>query len=124
MTFACIENSCRSQIAEALANRLFADRGLEFSSAGTGPADEVDPGAVEMLKGIGIDWKGTTKTFDDIPAPDVVVTMGCDVQCPYIPGARMFQWEIPDPRGKDLSEYLKVKDLIAEKLERLINGEI
>jgi len=119
-----VENSCRSQIAEALANNLFSDRGLEFSSAGTAPADQVDPGAVKMLQSTGIDWKGTAKTFEEIPAPDVLVTMGCDVQCHYIPGARMFQWEIPDPRGKDLSEYLKVKDLIAEKLDRLINEEI
>ena len=119
-----MENSCRSQIAEALANNLFSDRGLEFSSAGTDPADQVDPGAVEMLKSIGIDWKGTTSTFDDIPAPDVLVTMGCDVQCPYIPGARMFQWEIPDPKGNDMTEYLRIKDIIAEKLDRLINKEI
>ncbi|MBD3178407.1 MAG: hypothetical protein GF417_01800, partial [Candidatus Latescibacteria bacterium] len=124
ITFACTENSCRSQIAEALAEENYSVLGHEFSSAGTDPAEEVDPGAISMLSELGIDWKGAPKTFAEIATPEVVVTMGCDVQCPFIPGARMIEWEIPDPKGKERDEYLKVRDLIAGKLARLIDEEL
>jgi len=124
ITFACVENSCRSQIAEALANEMFAGEDLEFSSAGSQPADEADPGAIAMLRDNGIDWKGVPKSFGDIPAPDVMVTMGCDVQCPFIPGARMIEWEIPDPKGKERAEYIRIKELIEGKLRKLVTENL
>lgn len=66
ITFACVENSCRSQIAEALAKKMFADCGIEFSSAGTHPAQKVDEGAVALLKKTGIQWKRFPVSFADI----------------------------------------------------------
>jgi len=121
IAFACVENSCRSQLAEALAKKLYADSGIEFSSAGTHPAKKVDKGVLSMLKDMSIQWKEVPKTFADIDKPDVVVTMGCDVRCPYIPGVKTISWEIPDPKGKSQEQYGEVKKLIEEKLVDLIN---
>jgi len=121
IAFACVENSCRSQIAEALAIKLFPDSDVEFSSAGTHPAKTVDEGVLAMLKHSGIQWNGSPKSFADIDKPDIVVTMGCDVRCPYIPGVQTISWDIPDPKGKSQDHYIKVKKLIKEKLIDLIN---
>lgn len=121
ITFACVENSCRSQIAEAIAKMKFGDKGIEFSSAGTHPAAKVDEGAFALLKKFGISRQGAPKSFADIDKPDIVVTMGCDVRCPYIPGVKTIAWEIPDPKGKSQEQYVKVKKLIEEKLADLID---
>ncbi|MFO7890495.1 MAG: low molecular weight phosphatase family protein [bacterium] len=124
IVFACVENSCRSQIAEALAKKMFADSDFEFFSAGTHPAKKVDEGTISILKQTGIQWKGFPKTFADIDKPDVVVTMGCDVKCPYIPKAKMISWDIPDPKGKNQEEYEKTTLLIKRKLIDLIDTSI
>lgn len=79
---------------------------------------------MSALKELGIEWKGRPKSFRDIETPDVVVTMGCEVQCPYIPGARMIQWEIPDPKGGSEEEYLEAAGLVKRKLIRLIEDGI
>ena len=121
ITFACVENSCRSQIAEALAKNNYAREEVEFSSAGTQPAEKVDEGALTLLQKLGIEWSGTPKSFADIDKPDIVVTMGCEVRCPYIPGAKMISWEIPDPKGKTQKEYMRIKTLIENRLIDLIN---
>ncbi len=122
VTFACVENSCRSQIAEALAIDMFSDSGIDFSSAGTHPAEKVDEGVLTLLKGLGIQWEGYPKSFADIDKPDIVVTMGCEVECPFIPGVKMILWEIPDPKGKSQKEYEKTKDLIKSKLIKKFEG--
>lgn len=121
ITFACVENSSRSQITEALAIKMFTASGIEFSSAGTHPAAQVDEKILTMLKKSGINWKGYPKSFADIDKPDIVVTMGCDVRCPYIPGVRTISWEIPDPKGKSQEQYGEVKKIIEKKLGNLIN---
>jgi arsenate reductase len=124
ITFACVENSCRSQIAEALAKNRFARKGVEFSSAGTHPAEKVDDGALTLLHDLGIEWRGKPKSFADIDKPDIVVTLGCEVRCPFIPGARMISWDIPDPKGKSKKEYKKTKNLIENKLINLMKNEM
>lgn len=121
IVFLCAENSCRSQIAEALALNLFKRDDLEFASMGTQPAMEVDKGALEILKEEGIFWDGKPKVLSYEQKPDIVVTMGCDVGCPVILGAQVIQWNIPDPKGKSIEEYRKVLNIIKEKLTELIN---
>jgi len=119
IAFVCVENSCRSQIAEALAKELCDRPDLEFVSGGTHPADEVDQKALEVLQEEGIKWRGKPKTIPREPI-DVVITMGCDVVCPVIPGAKKIDWDIPDPKGKDIEEYRKTLRIIKEKVMELL----
>jgi protein-tyrosine-phosphatase/ribosomal protein S27AE len=119
IAFVCVENACRSQIAEALAEKLCDRPDLEFVSGGTHPADEVDRRALEVLQEEGIEWRGKPKAIPGGPI-DIVVTMGCDVVCPFIPGAKKIDWDIPDPKGKDIEEYRKVLKIIKEKVTELL----
>ncbi len=119
IAFLCIGNSCRSQIAEALAKSIALDDKVEFYSAGTNPEKEVNKNAIKILSQYNIKWKGYPKTIDKIPKPDIVVTMGCGVDCPVIPGAKVIDWEIPDPIGKNISEYYKITKLIHSELIKL-----
>ena len=121
IAFACVENSCRSQMAEALARKLYPDQGIEFVSAGTHPADDVDRGVIEVLKGEGIVWKGHPKDFSKIGEVDMLVTMGCDVECPFLPGVSTVEWDIVDPKGKNQSEYQKVLEHIKDNVIRLVD---
>ena len=101
LLFLCTGNSCRSQMAEGFARKIFGDR-AEVSSAGTEPDDRVHPLAVEVMAERGVDISSArTKGLDDLPDPrfDLVVTV-CDrarEACPFMPGARMLPWDIPDP---------------------------
>jgi len=117
IAFICRENSCRSQIAEALAKIIIPD--IEFMSAGTNPGREVDTVAIKVLKEMGIDWNGYPKNISEIDKPDIIVTMGCGVECPGIPGVKVVEWNIPDPKGKDIGAYHQVVELIKEKLLEL-----
>jgi len=119
IAFVCKENTCRSQIAEALARKIWGQVGMEFFSAGIHPARTIDPLALEVLQEEGIHWQGSPKSLDQIGQLDVLVTMGCDVVCPYIPGARTVEWDILDPRGKAIEEYRQVTQMIREKLLEL-----
>ncbi len=121
IAFVCVENSCRSQIAEALAKKMFPQAGMEFVSAGTNPAESVDTGAIQFLKQDEINWNGKPKFFSEIGNPDILVTMGCDVECPYIPGARIIEWDILDPKGKKIAEYRQVAQKIKDKLLQLVD---
>ena len=123
IVFLCRENSCRSQIAEALAWKYHAKQGVQFGSAGNYPADEIDPGAVEILKEEGIDWSGRPKTLDRIGKPGIVITMGCEVECPHVPGVKRIEWDIPDPKGKQRGDYQRVVRMIRDKLEKLAEAE-
>jgi len=118
--FACVGNSCRSQMAEALCRRVLP--GVECASAGSRPARKVHPLAVEVMAEAGIDISGARpKGFDDLPDLrwDLLVTMGCEVECPFLPGARIVGWEIPDPTRGDLDAFRHVRDLIGRLLEDL-----
>ncbi len=103
VAFFCVHNSCRSQIAEAL-GRYFAGDSYEFYSAGSQTKPEINRDAVRLVKEIyGIDMEKTqySKTADEIPTPDIAVSMGCEVGCPYIGRAFDDDWGIEDPTGRD-----------------------
>ena len=119
--FVCVGNSCRSQMAEALARKSGKKRNLEFVSMGTRPAREVDPMAVEVLKEEGIIWRGKPKGIQDDEPIDVVVTMGCEVACPIIPAERRIEWDIPDPKGKAIKAYRQTLKVIKEKVAELLS---
>jgi len=108
IAFLCIKNSCRSQIAEALC-RHFAGDIFTCYSAGSDPGDRVDPTAVRLMQEIyGIDLsQNRPKYISDLPDIDIIVTMGCGVACPVIPGAKRIAWQIDDPVGKGEEAYLR-----------------
>ena len=110
IAFICVHNSCRSQIAEALGKHLRGDE-FDFYSAGTETKPQINQDAVRLMKQLyGIDMELTqySKTFGEIPSPDVVISMGCDVDCPFI--GRVFDenWGLEDPTGKSDEEFKAV----------------
>lgn len=121
VAFVCTGNSCRSQMAEGFA-KLFGSDVFEVYSAGTHPADEVNPNAVEAMKEIGIDISGQyPKLLRDIPADlDILITMGCGVVCPFVPNKYKEDWGLEDPVGKPIEEFRKVREIIKEKVEELV----
>ncbi len=113
IAFICVHNSCRSQIAEALGKHLRGNE-FDFYSAGTETKPQINQDAVRLMKQLyGIDMEQTqySKTIDKIPTPDIVISMGCDVGCPYIGRAFDDNWNLPDPTGKS-DEFFKT--VIAE----------
>ena len=112
--FVCIQNAGRSQMAQALFARAAGGR-HQARSAGSRPAARVHPPVVEALHEIGIDVAANVPHRlgeDDMRWADVVVTMGCGDECPYIPGERYVDWELPDPAGRPLGEVRAVRDEI------------
>ena len=121
VAFICVHNSCRSQIAEALGKRLAADV-FESYSAGTELKDHINPDAVRLMKKVyGIDMEQTqyNKLITDIPAPDVVIFMGCNVSCPNVPSQYAENWGLDDPSGQSDEVFLKTIRLIEEKIIQL-----
>ena len=119
--FACVGNSARSQIAEAFCRALGSD--VKCASAGSSPAAQVDPNAVAVMKEIGMDISSARpKGFKDLPdlKYGYLVTMGCEVVCPFLPGAREVKWDIPDPHGKDIAEFRRVRDIIKAEVQKLL----
>lgn len=119
IAFLCVHNSCRSQIAEALGKRFAGDK-YDFYSAGTETKPQINQDAVRLMKQLyGIDMEQTqySKTIDKIPTPDVVISMGCDVGCPYIGRAFDDNWNLPDPTGKSDEVF---KSVIAEIKKRIL----
>jgi len=119
--FACVGNSARSQMAEALCRDMSQD--IECASAGSDPAAVVAPHAVEVMKEVGIDTgRAVPKGFKDLPDRrfDYLVTMGCEVGCPFMPGAKVVGWQIPDPHGKDIAEFRRVRDIIKAEVQKLL----
>lgn len=118
VAFVCVHNACRSQIAEALGRRLAADV-FESFSAGTQARPRINADAVRLMKQrYGIDMEATqrSKTLEALPPVDVVVTMGCNVQCPALPCAFREDWGLEDPTGKDDGAFLAVMTKIEEKV--------
>jgi arsenate reductase len=107
-------------MAEALAKKIVRDNDVEFMSAGSHPTKHIDPGVLKILKEEGIEWTGKPKSFRDIGRPDIVVTMGCDVECPFIPGARTISWDLKDPKGKSMEAYRFVRSGIDRLLSQLM----
>ena len=120
--FVCIENSNRSQMAEAFAK--LSSEEVEAYSAGSKPAGRINAKAVAAMKEIGYDLaKHQSKSLDEIKqfAPfDVVVTMGCGDACPWMPAKKFIDWEIPDPKEMDETNFRLVRDLIKNKVEELL----
>lgn len=121
VAFICVHNSCRSQIAEAL-GKHFRSNDFEFYSAGTETKPKINQDAVRLIKKLyGIDMEKTqySKTFDKIPMPDVAVSMGCDVGCPYIGKAFDENWGLPDPTGQGDEMFINVIKQIEVKVKNL-----
>jgi arsenate reductase len=120
--FVCLHNAGRSQISEALFIRAAGGR-HEARSAGTTPADRVHPEVVEAMGELGIDLsarKPRRLTQEDAEWADVVVTMGCGDECPYVPGKRYLDWGLPDPRGQPLDAVRRTRDEIGQRVEELV----
>jgi arsenate reductase len=118
----CVHNSCRSQIAEALGKMIAGDR-FEFFSAGTCTKPGINQDAVRLMKKIyGIDMEKDqySKTFDEIPTPDVVISMGCDVGCPYIGRRFDDNWGLSDPTGENDEVFKSIIGKIEKKIRELI----
>jgi arsenate reductase len=120
--FVCIQNAGRSQIAQSLFARA-ADGRHQARSAGSHPAELVHPPVVEVMRELGVDVGGNAPhklDQDDLQWADLVVTMGCGDECPYIPGKRYIDWEIDDPAGRPLDEVRRIRDQIDVRVEALI----
>ena len=118
VAFVCVHNSCRSQMAEALGKKLAADV-FESYSAGTETKPRINADAVRLMKQVhGIDMEQTqfSKLLSDIPPVDVVVTMGCNVQCPFLPCQHREDWGLEDPSGKDDAVFLETMAAIEQKV--------
>lgn len=121
VAFICVHNSCRSQIAEALGRHLAPDV-FESYSAGTEPEPQINQDAVRLMKQIyGIDMEKTqySKLLSDIPAVDVVVTMGCNVRCPFLPCTERFDWGLEDPTGAGDEAFIETIREIHTKIVEL-----
>ena len=124
--FTCVHNSCRSQMAEAIGNYLYGDV-LECYSAGTVLKDKINQDAVRIIKELyGIDMEAIghhSKLINEIPDPDIAISMGCDVGCPFIGRPFDDDWGLPDPTGKSDDEFKRVIKEIEDKLKQLISIE-
>jgi arsenate reductase len=123
--FVCLHNAGRSQISQALFERA-ADGRHNARSAGTTPGERVHPEVVEVMKELGIDLSERVPHLlsrEDAEWADVVVTMGCGDKCPYIPGRRYIDWDLPDPKGQPLDVVRGTREEIARRVEALL-GEL
>lgn len=122
IAFVCVHNSCRSQMAEALMKHLAGDL-FDVYSAGTENYHEVKPGAVQVIEEMDISMDGHyPKLLDAIPESiDILITMGCNVQCPFVPHRYMTDWGLDDPSGGPIDDYRKTRDVIEQKCKQLIN---
>lgn len=110
VAFICVHNSCRSQIAEALGKKYLSDI-CDCYSAGTETKPEINRDAVRLMKriyGIDMDKDQYSKLISDIPEPDIVVSMGCNVVCPYVPNKLNLNWGLDDPTGQGDEKFLEI----------------
>lgn len=121
VAFICVHNSCRSQIAEAL-GKHFASDTFESYSAGMETKPEINQDAVRLMKEqYGLDMESTqqSKLLSEIPSVDIVITMGCNVECPYLPCKHREDWGLEDPTGKNDQEFMSVIKQIERSIENL-----
>ncbi len=121
IAFICVHNSCRSQMAEAFGKKYLSDK-YECYSAGTETKPSINSDAVRIMKDrFDIDMTGQySKLISDIPQPDIVITMGCNVKCPNIYCSEIYDWGLEDPTGKSDDEFIKTALMIKENVLRLI----
>src|SRR5262245_7703488 len=123
VVFICIENSNRSQMAEAF-GRMYAPAGIEVYSAGSKPSGKVNPKAIEAMKELGYDMSAhRSKGLDDIPQDvfDAAVTMGCGDTCPNLRAKKRIDWQIPDPKLLSADDYREVRNLIGRMVKALLD---
>jgi arsenate reductase len=123
--FVCVHNAGRSQMAAALLTHLSEGR-IEVRSAGTAPADAINPVAVAAMAELGIDITAEAPkvlTADTVQTSDVVITMGCGDTCPYFPGVSYRDWKLDDPAGQPIEAVRPIRDAIADRVRDLV-GEL
>ena len=121
--FVCLHNAGRSQMGQALFERAAAGRHTA-SSAGTTPAERVHPQVVEVMRELGIDLSSRRPqqlTAEIARRADWVVTMGCGDECPYVPGKRYLDWDIPDPSGRPIDEIRRIRDDIDRRVHTIVD---
>jgi arsenate reductase (thioredoxin) len=120
--FLCVHNAGRSQMAAGFLTALAAGE-VEVRSAGSLPADQANPTAVEAMREVGIDISEQTPkvlTADAVQASDVVITMGCGDSCPVFPGTRYLDWDLPDPAGQGIDAVRPIRNEIRSRVEALL----
>ncbi|WP_061295638.1 arsenate reductase ArsC [Herbidospora cretacea] len=120
--FVCVHNAGRSQMAAGWLTHLAGDR-IEVRSAGSAPADKINPVAIEAMREVGIDISDQQPkilTVDSVEASDAVITMGCGDVCPIFPGKRYEDWSLDDPTGKTVEAVRDIRDEIRTRVEKLI----
>jgi arsenate reductase len=120
--FVCVHNAGRSQMAAGFLNHLAGDR-IEVLSAGSQPADQINPIAVQAMSEVGIDIAAEQPkvlTPESVQASDVVITMGCGDECPFYPGKRYEDWKLDDPAGQGIDAVRPIRDEIRRRVEDLI----
>jgi len=123
--FVCVENSCRSQMAQGFFNSFTKDAMAD--SAGTQPLENVDPVAVKVMNEVGVDIENNKPkhlTFEMNNEFDYIVTMGCVDGCPITPKNKTIEWNIEDPKGKNIEFYRRIRDQIESNVKKLINEVI
>lgn len=124
LLFVCVENSCRSQMAEGFARSFGGNRVRPFS-AGSRPSGRVDPRALKLMAERGVELAGqTSQGLDDLPAGvawDFIVTMGCGDACPRLPATNRLDWDLPDPKGLDDDGFRRVRDEIGRRVQALLD---
>jgi arsenate reductase (thioredoxin) len=122
--FVCLHNAGRSQMSQVLFEHAAAGRHTALS-AGTTPAEHVHPEVVEVMSELGIDLSDRRPqllTRELAEQADIVITMGCGDACPYIPGKRYIDWDLPDPKGQSLDEVRATREEIAQRVQELLAG--
>ena len=130
VAFICVHNSCRSQMAEALGKKLCSDV-FESYSAGTETKPQINQDAVRLMKqvhGIDMEQNQYSKLLEELPEIDIVITMGCNVHCPFLPCRHREDWGLDDPSGKEDEAFLFTMQSIEKKLldlkQRIVSGEL
>ncbi|MGW5769523.1 arsenate reductase ArsC [Streptomyces longwoodensis] len=121
--FVCVHNAGRSQMAAAFLTHLAGDR-VRVRSAGSAPADTVNPAVVEAMAEVGVDIAAEVPkvlTVEAVQASDVVITMGCGDTCPVFPGKRYLDWELPDPAGQGVEAVRPIRDEIEKRVRGLLD---
>lgn len=122
--FVCVRNAGRSQMAAALLERIAGD-GVRVLSAGTRPADDVHPNVVAAMREVGIDLSAARpRRLEDeaVRGADVIVTMGCGDECPFYPGKRYEDWDLPDPADRPVEEVRAIRDEIERRVRDLLGS--
>ncbi|MER6205718.1 arsenate reductase ArsC [Streptomyces sp. NPDC001073] len=121
--FVCVHNAGRSQMGAAFLTHLAGDR-VEVRSAGSAPADAVNPAVVEAMKEVGIDISAETPkvlSVEAVRSSDVVITMGCGDACPVFPGKRYLDWQLEDPAGRGVEAVRPVRDAVEQRVRGLLD---